>query len=188
MSIARILYVVCWELQPCTQQMMIDKIEAATEDVSMAVDFVRSRCHDLMIDTDRIALGGFSAAATIAINATFAQSANVAVVVALSGRMSIESAKTYVADAQRPSRLMVFGENDLAGTLEDLEPRTRYFEEVQFAHEVVHIRGATHFYPRTSEVTRKDGSLTDLEPRRMEFVNNDKNNPVKLENCTTVQY
>jgi acetyl esterase/lipase len=157
-------------LQPCTQQMMIEEIEAATDDVSTAVEFVRSRCHDMMIDPDRIALGGFSAGGTIAINAAFAQSAKVATVVALSGRMSIESAQRYVPDAQRPSLLMVFGESDLAGTLEDLETRTRHFDEVQLAHEVVHIKGATHFYPRTSEVTRNDGSLTDLENRLEEFL------------------
>jgi predicted esterase len=157
-------------LHPCTQQMMIDEIEAATDDVSTAVEFVHSRCRDMMIDPDRIALGGFSAGGTIAINSAFAQSAKVAAVVALSGRMSIESARSYVPDAQRPSLLMVFGESDLAGTLEDLETRTRYFDKVQLAHEVVHIKDATHFYPRTSEVTRKDGSLTDLETRLEEFL------------------
>jgi dienelactone hydrolase len=157
-------------LHPCTQQMMIDEIEAATDDVSTAVEFVHSRCRDMMIDPDRIALGGFSAGGTIAVNSAFAQSAKVAAVVALSGRMSIESARSYVPGAQRPSLLMVFGENDLAGTLEDLETRTRYFDKVQLAHEVVHIKGATHFYPRTSEVTRKDGSLTDLETRLEEFL------------------
>lgn len=157
-------------LQPCTQQMMIDEIEAATDDVSMAVDFVRSRCLDFMVDPDRIALGGFSAGATIAINSAFAQSAQVAAVVALSGRMPIESAQTYVLDAQQPALLMTFGENDLAGTLEDLETRTRHFDKVQLAHEVVNVAGATHFYPRTSEVTRRDGSQTDLETLLAEFL------------------
>jgi dienelactone hydrolase len=157
-------------LPPCTQEMMIDEIEAATDDVSTAVEFVHSRCHDMMIDPDRIALGGFSAGATIAINSAFAQSAQVAAVFALSGRMSIESAQTYVPDAQRPSLLMVFGESDLAGTLEDLEPRTRHFDKVQLVHEIIHIAGATHFYLRTSEAARKDGSRTDLETLLAEFL------------------
>src|SRR6266702_412231 len=157
-------------LHPCTQQMMIDEIEAATDDVSTAVEFVHSRCRDMMIDPDRIALGGFSAGGAIAINTAFAQSAKVAAVVALSGRMSIESARRYVPDAQRPSLLMVFGERELTGTLEDVETRTRYVDKVKRAHAGVNIKGATHFYPRTPEVTRKDGSLTDLETRLEEFL------------------
>ncbi|WP_354165233.1 MULTISPECIES: hypothetical protein [unclassified Bradyrhizobium] len=31
------------------------------------------------------------------------------------------------------------------------------------AHRIVHLPGATHFYPRTSPVTQEDGSTTDLE-------------------------
>ena len=58
---------------------------------------------------------------------------------------------------------MAFGESDLAGTQEDLEPRTRHYDEVRLAHEVVNIAGASHFYPRTSEATRRDGSRTGLE-------------------------
>jgi dienelactone hydrolase len=116
------------------------QIEAATDDVTEAVSFVRNRCDAMMVDPNRIVLGGFSAGATIAINSAFAESAPVAAVASLSGRMPIQSAETYVRDAQRPPLLMVFGENDLAGTLEDLEPRTCHFGEVGSEHEVVHSR------------------------------------------------
>ena len=84
--------------------------------------------------------------------------------------MSIEPVQTYVLDAQRQSLLMAFGENDLAGTQVDLEPRTRHFDEVGLAHEVVNIAGATYFYPRTSEATRRGGSRTDLETLLIEFL------------------
>lgn len=157
-------------LDPCTQEMMIDSVEAATDDVTAAVAFVRSRCHALMIDPGRIALGGFSSGATSAINAAYAESAPVAAVVALSGRMSIQAAESYIHDARQPPLLMVFGENDLPGTLEDLEPRTRYLEQVGLKHEVAHIQGATHFYPRTSKVTRRDGSHTEVESLLAEFL------------------
>jgi dienelactone hydrolase len=157
-------------LEPCTQQMMIDEIEAATDDVTAAVAFVRSRCHVMMINPDRVALGGFSAGGTIAINSAFAEGSPVAAVVALSGRMSIQAAEEYVRNPEQPSLLMVFGENDLAGTLEDMEPRTRHFDKVGLKHEIIHIKGATHFYPRTSKVTLKDTSCTDLESLMANFL------------------
>jgi dienelactone hydrolase len=157
-------------LQPCTPQMMIEAVEAATDDITAAVSFVRSRCHDLMIDPQRIAVGGFSAGATAAINSAFAELSPVAAVVALSGRMTLQSAQANVRDAKCPPVLMTFGENDLPGSLEDLEPRTRHFEKVGLAHEVVRITGATHFYPQASLVERKDGSRTDLETLIAEFL------------------
>jgi acetyl esterase/lipase len=157
-------------LEPCTPQMMIETVEAATDDITAAVSFVRARCHDLMIDPQRIALGGFSAGATAAINSAFAEMSPVAAVVALSGRMTLQSAQAYVPDAKRPPVFMTFGENDLPGSLEDLEPRCRHFEKIGLAHEVVRIAGATHFYPQASQVKRKDGSLTDLETLIAEFL------------------
>jgi acetyl esterase/lipase len=158
------------DLQPCTPQMMIEAVEAATDDVTAAVAFVRSRCHHLMIDPQRIALGGFSAGATAAINSAFAELSPVAAVVALSGRMTLQSAQAYVPDAKAPPLFMAYGENDLPGSLEDLEPRTRHFENVGLAHEVIRIGGATHFYPQTSQVEREDGSRTDLETLIAEFL------------------
>jgi dienelactone hydrolase len=123
-----------------------------------------------MIDPDRIALGGFSAGATIAINSAFAENAPVAAVVALSGRMSIQSAGEYVHGPQQPPLMMVFGENDLVGTFEDMEPRSRHFVEVGLEHEVVHIAGATHFYPLTSQVVLDDGSRSELENLMANFL------------------
>jgi hypothetical protein len=65
---------------------------------------------------------------------------------------------------------MSFGENDLAGTLEDLESRTKYLKEVGLKQRVVQVAGGTHFYSRTSRVMLENGSVTDLESAIAEFL------------------
>ena len=77
-------------LPPSTPQMMADTIEAATDDMTRAVSFVRSRSQFYGVDVSRVAIGGFSAGAAIALNSAFAERAPVAAVVALSeiGRAS----------------------------------------------------------------------------------------------------
>jgi acetyl esterase/lipase len=151
-------------LEPCTQEMMIEAHEAGTDDFSLAIEFVREHAGEYGIDPAKIGVGGFSAGATIAINAAYAMYAPVAAVVAISGRMTLSSAKAYICEpATRPPLFMSFAENDLAGTLEDLGPRTDHLKCVGLHHRIVHVPGATHFYPRTSPVTQEDGSTTDLE-------------------------
>jgi acetyl esterase/lipase len=157
-------------LGPCTQQTMADEIEAATDDVSAAVGFVRARAHAFGIDPSRIAVGGFSAGATVAINAAYVERAPVAAVVALSGRLSLASAKAYLSGPGEPPVLMVFGENDLPGMLEDMDTRAAYLASINFKNQVAHIPGATHFYPRTSIVTDSDGSKRDVESVMARFL------------------
>lgn len=151
-------------LPACTQQMMIDAIEAGTDDISLAVEYVRDNAADFSIDPKRLVVGGFSAGATIAINATYAQELPVAAVVSISGRMTLSSAEAYVHEPLRqPALFMSFGENDLPGTLEYLQPRTHYLKRLGLKHRVVHVSGGTHFYPSTSRVTFQNGTITDLE-------------------------
>lgn len=112
-------------LEPCTQEMMIEAQEAGTDDFSLAITFVRQHAVEYGIDPAKICVGGFSAGATIAINAAYATYAPVAAVVAISGRMTLSAAKTYICErATRPPLFMSFAENDLPRTLEDLGPRT----------------------------------------------------------------
>lgn len=160
-------------LPPCTQQMMIDEIEASTDDMSQAVAYVRGRSFALGIDPDRIAIGGFSAGAIMAINAAFAERAPVAAVVALSGRMSMGAAEAYVTGARsEPAILMFVGENDLPAMLDNLDGPTRHMTCVGLPHQVVRIAGATHFYPRTATVPGPDGTSTDVESLMASFLYN----------------
>lgn len=151
-------------LPPCTQEMMIDAHEAGTDDFLLAIEHVRERATEYGVDPTRIGVGGFSAGATIAMIAAYASRAPVAAVVAISGRMTLRAAQAYIREgATSPPLFMSFGENDLPGTLEDLEPRTGYFNRIGFKTQIVHLPGGSHFYPRTSIITQADNTTMDLE-------------------------
>lgn len=153
--------------------MMIDEIEASTDDMSQAVTYVRGRSFALGVDPDRIAIGGFSAGAIMAINAAFAERAPIAAVVALSGRMPMGAAKAYVTGARsEPAILMFVGENDLPAMLDNLDGPTHHMTCVGLPHQVVRIAGATHFYPRTAAVPGPDGISTDVESLMADFLYN----------------
>jgi predicted esterase len=156
---------------PCTQQMMIDEIEAATDDMSQAVTYVRGRSFTLGIDPNRIAIGGFSAGAIMAINAAYAERAPVAAVVALSGRMTMGAARAYVTGAtSEPAILMFVGENDLPAMLYDLDGPAQHMARMGLPHQVVRIPGATHFYPRTATVPGPGGTSADVESLTASFL------------------
>lgn len=151
-------------LPPCTQQMMADEIEAATDDMSKAVAFVRSRAHALGVDVNRVAIGGFSAGAMMALNSALAERAPVAAVVALSGRISMAAAEAHITGARgEPPILMFVGQNDLPVMLENLDGPAKHMKKMGLPHQIVRIAGATHFYLRSASVTADDGTRTDVE-------------------------
>ena len=158
-------------LSSCSQQDMRYEIEAATDDMSRAVAFVRARSQALGIDVTRIAIGGFSAGAIIALNAAYVERAPAAAVVALSGRLSMQAAQACVDGASgEPALLMFVGENDLPGMLHDLYAPATHMTRKGVASQVVVIKGATHFYPRTAQVVDQQGATTDVETLMASFL------------------
>jgi steroid delta-isomerase-like uncharacterized protein len=158
-------------LPPSTPQMMADTLEAATDDMSKAVSFVRSRSQDLGVDISRIAIGGFSAGAAIALNSAFAERAPVAAVVALSGRIAAATMQTYLTPGVRaPAAFLCFGEHDLPVMLDGINEMREHMTGVGIANQFATIPGANHFYLRTAKVARPDGSLTDVETLMAEFL------------------
>ncbi len=158
-------------LAPCTPQMMADEIEAATDDMTHAVAFVRSRAHSMRIDVNRVAIGGFSSGAIIALNSAFAEHAPVAAVVALSGRMSMATAESCVAGRpDEPAVITFIGQDDLPAMLEGLEGPVAHLRKMGITYDVVRIDGATHFYPRTADISAPDGRRTDVESVLAEFL------------------
>jgi dienelactone hydrolase/ketosteroid isomerase-like protein len=154
-----------------TPQMMANTLEAATDDMSTAIAFVRSRSKAFGVDISRIAIGGFSAGAAIAMNSAFAERSPVAAVVALSGRMARQTLETYVLpDTDQPAALLYFGENDLPGIRDGLEEMREFMTGAGIDNEFVTVPGANHFYLRTAAVPRLDASVTDVETLMAEFL------------------
>ena len=158
-------------LPPSTAQMMADTLEAATDDMSKAVAYLRSRSASLGVDIARIAIGGFSAGAVIALNSAFAERAPVAAVVALSGRIAKPTLETYVrSNAHLPAALCFFGEHDLPGIRGGLDEMRDHLTRVGVVNQFVTIAKVNHFYLRTTSAARLDGSITDVETLIAEFL------------------
>jgi dienelactone hydrolase len=151
--------------------MMADTLEAATDDMSKAVSFVRNRSQDLGVDISRIAIGGFSAGAAIALNSAFAERAPVAAVVALSGRIAGATMQTYLTPGVcAPAAFLCFGEHDLPVMLDGIQEMREHMTRVGIANQFATIPGANHFYLRTAEVARPDRSMADVETLMAEFL------------------
>jgi dienelactone hydrolase len=158
-------------LPPSTPEMMANTLEAATDDMSQAVHFVRCQSQALGVDISRIAIGGFSAGATIALNSAFAERAPVAAVVALSGRLAGLTMQTYLKPAKsNPAVFLAFGERDLPIMLGGIDEMREHMASVGVDHEFTNIPGANHFYLRTAEATGSDGRRTDVETRIAQFL------------------
>lgn len=158
-------------LPPSTPQMMADTLEAATDDMTRAVNFVRSQSRTYNVDITRIAVGGFSAGAAIALNSAFAERAPVAAVVALSGRIAGPTLETHVTGtADEPAMLLYYGENDLPVILGGVDEMRQHMTEVGVENQFVHVAGQNHFYLRTAVVDREDGGKTDVETLMAEFL------------------
>jgi predicted esterase len=158
-------------LPPSTPQMMNDTLEAATDDMTQAVNFVRSQSGAFDVDVSRIIIGGFSAGAAIALNSAFAEHAPVAAVVALSGRIAGATMQAHLKPrAGMPAALMFYGDDDLPLILGGIDEMRDHMNKVGVSNQFACVRGASHFYLRTAQATRADGSMTDLETLMAEFL------------------
>ena len=154
-------------LPPCTPRMIADTLEAATDDMCSAVAFVRSRCQQWGVDLSRVAIGGFSSGAALALNAALAEHVAVAAVVALSGRVTQPVLEAFAqgcrAGQPAPALLAFYGENDLP----ELRPfRIALAEQLAAAgvdHQIAIVPGATHFYTRTAAVQLAGEAAGDVE-------------------------
>jgi acetyl esterase/lipase len=158
-------------LPPSTPEMMNDELEAATDDMTQAVNFVRSQSGRFGVDVARIAIGGFSAGAAIALNSAFAEHAPVAAVIALSGRIADITMQAHLKPrANLPAALVSHGENDLPVILGGIDEMQSHFSAVGVANRFVRVPNANHFYLRNAVAATADDSTTTLENMIAEFL------------------
>ena len=158
-------------LPPATSEMIWAGMEAACDDMASAFRFVHDNASMYGIDPGRIAIGGFSAGARMALSATYGERLPAAAVVALSGYMSTEDLTRLVTGAaSEPAAFLVTGENDLDYIARQASTMDRHFDAVGVPHEAWRVPGATHFYPSNSIVTRADGCRTELEDAMAKFL------------------
>ncbi|WP_426412629.1 alpha/beta hydrolase [Bradyrhizobium ganzhouense] len=151
-------------LPPSTAEMMNDTLEAATDDMTMAVNFVRSRSGHFGVDVARIAVGGFSAGAAIALNSAFAEQAPVAAVIALSGRIAGPTMQANLKSrAHLPAAFVSYGESDLPVILGGIDEMRAHFDGVGLGSLFVRVPDANHFYLRSAPSAAADGRIAPLE-------------------------
>ena len=158
-------------LPPSTPEMMNDTLEAATDDMTRAVHFVRSQSGRFNVDISRITIGGFSAGAAIALNSAFAEHAPVAAVIALSGRIAGATMQAHLKPrAGVPAALMFYGDDDLPVIRGGIDEMRDYMTKVGVSNQFARVPAANHFYLRTAAAIRADGSTTDVETLIAEFL------------------
>ena len=151
-------------LPPSTPKMMIDTLEAATDDMTKAVSFVRSQSRVYGVDVDRIAIGGFSAGASIAFNSAFGEYAPVAAVVALSGWIAGVTLDARLATRPHgPATLLFYGENDLPVIHAGVDTLRARLGNAKIPVTIIPLAGQNHFYVRTAPHSTPDGTTSDVE-------------------------
>jgi acetyl esterase/lipase len=147
-------------LPPATNDELLLGAEAAYADVASAFGFIRANAARWGIDSDRMAIGGFSAGGFASAYATYAMGHGAAAVIGLSGAMDVADADHYVHGGRgMPPVLLFSGEHDLpsipprVGALASSAARAglglRWYE----------VPGKPHFYDRDAAVVLKQSTL-----------------------------
>lgn len=139
-------------LPPIAPSDMARVMEAAIDDVSEAVRFVKAHHRDYGIDPGRIVLGGFSAGGRSAAYAAYGKRVGVAGVVSISAPLMPADAAAYLAGGQEglPPLLMISGERDLDYVCAFVPEVEKLFRAAGRQVERASVPGGTHFYPSDS--------------------------------------
>ncbi len=158
-------------LPPADAAQIARTMEAACDDVAMAVRYLRLHAAGWQVDPARIALGGFSAGARSALNVALAEDADVAAVVSLSGYADPDDIVRHSARGARPVPvLLIAGEHDLDYVREGMPAMRAAFVQAGWPCEVAQVEDATHFYPADAPVRRDDGSRSIVEAVAFDFL------------------
>lgn len=136
-------------LPPATSQLLWRGVEAAIDDMAAAFRYVEANHDAWRIDPARIAIGGFSAGARMALYAAFAEKIPAAAVISLSGFMASSDLSCFVTGAPPdPPVLLVRGEHDLDFVAEQTPRMLKHFDAVGLPVVSYSVPGAGHFYSK----------------------------------------
>ena len=142
-------------LPPIAPSDMARVMEAAVDDVTDAVRFVKTHHGDYGIDPRRIVLGGFSAGGRSAAYAAYGKRVGVAGVVSISAPLLPADAAAYLAGGHErlPPLLMISGERDLDYVCAFVPEVERLFRAAGRQVEWVRVPGGNHFYSSDSQTS-----------------------------------
>lgn len=123
-------------------------VEAASDDMAMAVRYIKANAARWGLDASRLAVGGFSAGARTALNVALGERERVAAVLSLSGYIHENDLSRHLdAGPPFPAILLVSAEHDLDYVAAGAPEMARYLAGRGLRCEHVQVPGATHFYP-----------------------------------------
>jgi dienelactone hydrolase len=144
-------------------------ILAASEDMTTAVEHVRTYSDRYNVAPDRLAIGGFSAGAITAINAAYGANTPVKAVVSLSG-----SSWGYnlgaMTTSEQPPILMLVGQDDLPGIRSGSAGISALFDQKGIEYESAWVAGFGHFYPMGAITLAPDLSKASVSDRIIDFL------------------
>lgn len=152
-------------LPAATDEQLRRGVEAASDDMALAVRYLRTHAAQWGIDPARLAVGGFSAGARTALNVALGEREPVAAVLALSGYMHESDLRRHLqAGPPFPAILLVSAEHDLDYVAAGAPAMARQLQERGLQCESVRVPQATHFYPAQAEAIHATrGPMTVLD-------------------------
>lgn len=156
-------------LDDASREQLFNTMITAAEDFETAVTFVRTNAEKLGVDPQRVALGGFSAGGSAAINAAYGKGVPVQAVFSLSGPMGGYDLRKTVRPGMPPF-LLVVGQTDLEGVRASAPKVLTLLEKAGIENEGVWVPGFGHFYPMGATTLGTDFSKQTLERRLLMFL------------------
>lgn len=156
-------------LDDASREQLFNTMITAAEDFATAVTFMQANAETLGVDPQRVALGGFSAGGSAAINAAYGRGVPVQAVFSLSGPMGGYDLRKTVRPGM-PPLLMVVGQTDLDGIRASAPKLLTVLKSADVASEGVWVPGFGHFYPMGATTLGADFSKHTLERRLLMFL------------------
>ncbi len=151
-------------LPEASDDMLWRGVEAASDDMALALRYIKAQSAQWGIDPQRMAIGGFSAGARTALNVALGEREPVAAVIALSGYMDAQDIERHTASGQSfPSLLLISADNDLDYVVNHTPDMVARFRAHGVHCEHVQVSKATHFYPANSPAVHDSRGLTTVE-------------------------
>jgi acetyl esterase/lipase len=144
-------------------------IEGAIDDGVSAIQWVKKNSDRFQIDSQKIAIGGWSAGGRIALHAAFAEKEGVAAVFSISGYMHPVDMKQYM-HADAPPVFISWGTKDLDYVISQGPIFQEHFNQVGIEHIACEIQNASHFYPGSVLVNDSSGFSGSLEESLARFL------------------
>ncbi|MCT4590063.1 MAG: dienelactone hydrolase family protein [Carboxylicivirga sp.] len=153
------------------EDVMKNAVLAASEDLRTAIRHIKAEYDHYKIDTDRIALGGFSAGAVSSINVAYGMQEEVAAVFTNSGFPSLFKMEQLLDETKDYPPLLIFmSENDYPIVTSLMPPFMQLLNQKGVEYYFNWVPGFGHFYPGGAVSLSTQGDKMPLIERTVNYL------------------